>query len=601
MMPTLLKNILHTKLRYFYFFFTHLRYRIFIALVASVAVGLLDGFGLAMLLSLLQTIDGASQPNPDDLGNLRFLLDFLNSIGLELVLETVLIFMLAIFIFKGVAKYFYLTYMVNTRRFFVRKIRHETIEALSSLSYKYFVLSDAGRIQNTMGSEVSRVINSFNRYYATMQHMVLVSVYLLLTLTTNAMLGLFVIAGSVLTNFIYRGIYTKSKGLSKEISTSGHGFQRYLIEKVYAFKYLKAVGGLDRYATRLKEKADEVEVAGKKIGMLGAVMQSTREPIIILVVMTVIFIQYAVFSQSITTVILGLLFLYRALTSLMQVQSNWNGFLSNCGSIDNIIEFMQEAKTNQECYSPELFGDAIEQISLKDVGFAYDDSQILRSICLNIQKNQTIAFVGESGSGKTTLVNLIAGLVQPDSGQLLINGNSITNFDIRSYQKNIGYITQEPVVFSDNVFNNITFWDSKTPENLDRFWQALRKASIDDFVRNLPEVEETEMRNSGLQMSGGQKQRFSIARELYKEVDVLILDEATSALDTETERSIQESIDQLKGKFTILIVAHRLSTIRNADFVVLMKNGQIEQTGTFDELIETSPYFARMVELQSVS
>ncbi len=595
------RNLLHNKLRYFFFFFSHLRYRIFIALVFSIAVGMLDGFGLAMLLSLLQTIDGASQPNPEDLGNLRFLLDFLNGIGLQLVIETVLVFMLGIFVLKGVAKYFYLTYMVNTRRFFVRKMRHETIDALGSLNYKFFVLSDAGRIQNTMGSEVSRVINAFNRYFFAMQHLVLVAVYLLLTLATNALMGVFVIVGSLLTNLMYRSIYKKSKGLSKEISASGHGFQRYLIEKVYAFKYLKAVGGLDRYATRLKEKADEVEVASKSIGTLGAIMQSTREPIIIAVVIAVVMVQYVVFNQSIAVVVLSLLFLYRALTSLMQLQSSWNGFLSNCGSIDNMIDFMNEAKTNEEATLSNIFDEDVERITLQDISFAYSQEPILNSINLNIEKKRTIAFVGESGSGKTTLVNLIAGLVQPDSGKMLVNGKAISDFDIRSYQKNIGYITQEPVVFSDNVFNNITFWDKKTPENMERFWEALRKASIDDFVRSLPEVEETEMRNSGLQMSGGQKQRFSIARELYKEVDVLILDEATSALDTETERSIQESIDQLKGKFTILIVAHRLSTIRNADMVVLMNNGQIEQTGTFDELIEKSPYFARMVELQSVS
>ncbi|NVK52989.1 MAG: ATP-binding cassette domain-containing protein, partial [Flavobacteriaceae bacterium] len=159
-------------------------------------------------------------------------------------------------------------------------------------------------------------------------------------------------------------------------------------------------------------------------------------------------------------------------------------------------------------------------------------------------------------------------------------------------------ITQEPVIFNDNIFNNVTFWAEKSPENIQKFEEAIRLANIDSFVMSLPDKENTRLGDNGMLVSGGQKQRISIARELFKNVDVLILDEATSALDSETERSIKENIDNLKGKYTIIIVAHRLSTVKKADEILVLDSGNIVGQGTFDNLIEESKAFKRMVELQ---
>jgi subfamily B ATP-binding cassette protein MsbA len=211
-----------------------------------------------------------------------------------------------------------------------------------------------------------------------------------------------------------------------------------------------------------------------------------------------------------------------------------------------------------------------------------------------------LAFVGESGSGKTTLVNILAGLMPVDEGGMFIDGQKVSELDIRSYQSRIGYITQEPVIFSDTIFNNVTFWDEFSDQNYERFQYALKRASILDYVEKLPKTYNTMLGSNGVNLSGGQKQRISIARELYKNIDILIMDEATSALDTETESSIQENIDALKGEYTLLIVAHRLSTIKNADRIVLMKEGEIENIGNYADLVQNNKEFERMVKLQEL-
>src|SRR5690606_1881132 len=160
-------------------------------------------------------------------------------------------------------------------------------------------------------------------------------------------------------------------------------------------------------------------------------------------------------------------------------------------------------------------------------------------------RNETIALVGESGSGKTTLMNLITGLLHPTNGRIQVDGIDLTEYNLHSYRSRIGYITQEPVIFDDTVFNNVSLWAEPTENNRQLCWEALEKANINTVVKELPEELNTKLGMNGISLSGGQKQRISIARELYKNVGILIMDEATSSLDTETEKRIQQNIDQL--------------------------------------------------------
>src|SRR5690554_4105147 len=177
-----------------------------------------------------------------------------------------------------------------------------------------------------------------------------------------------------------------------------------------------------------------------------------------------------------------------------------------------------------------------------EVEFNYGSTRILDGITFTLYKNRTLALVGESGSGKTSLMNLMAGLALPDQGEITIDGQPIRDIDRRTFQRRLGYITQEPVIFSDTIFNNVTFWDQPSPENKARFFEALAKAAVYDFVMGLEKKEESPLGSNGIMVSGGQKQRISIARELYKEVDILLMDEATSALDSETERSEERRV-----------------------------------------------------------
>jgi len=295
----------------------------------------------------------------------------------------------------------------------------------------------------------------------------------------------------------------------------------------------------------------------------------------------------------------SLLFFYRALNYLISLQTSWQGFVAHYGGIVAAMELMDEFRSLKEPLGTNPSLEKISAIQIQDLNFSYKpEIPILKNVNLDIEPLKTIALVGGSGSGKTTMVNLIIGLLEPTSGKININSQDRNLIERSSYRRRFGYITQEPVIFNDDIFNNVTFWDEKTPENISRFNDAIRLANIETFVADLPLKESTKLGDNGMLVSGGQKQRISIARELYKNVDVLILDEATSALDSETERSIQENIDNLRGKYTIIIVAHRLSTVKKADQILVLEAGNIVGEGSFNSLVESSKLFKRMVELQ---
>lgn len=589
---------MNKHLQSFSYFYERLGHRIFIAMGLSICVGILDGFGLAMFLPLLQMVDESSSVDPEGLGGLGFLVEGMESIGLPLSLLSILAIMSLFFVLKGLVQYSSSLYAVNLRTYFVKKIRIFLSDALSKMSYKNFVLSDAGRIQNTMSGEVSRISLAYQSFFGAFQQIVMMTVYMVFAFFIDPEFAILICIGGALTNFIYKRLYSSTKSSSTKLTVGRNHYQGLILQFVSNFKYLKATGSISGYNRKLKDTINSIEESNRHIGKLGSIVTSIREPILILVVSSVMWIQVSLMNGSLGTILISLLFFYRALSAMILLQTHYNKFLEVSGSMDNMTNFEEELMKSQETTGKTSISKFNSCIDLSGVGFNYSGNEILQNINLTIKKNETIAFVGESGSGKTTLINLVSGLMPANEGAITVDGINMQDLNLSSYQNRIGYITQEPVVFNDTIFNNISFWAEPTKENLERFEWAVQKASIKTFIDELPEKEKTLLGSNGANISGGQKQRISIARELYKDVDILVLDEATSSLDSETEEIIQSGLDELKGEYTILIVAHRLSTIKNSDRIVVLNDGGVVDEGNFNDLLINSVRFQKLAGLK---
>lgn len=596
-----LKSLIKKYFSSFAYFYKYLRHRIFLMLLLSILIGLLDGLGLTMFLPLLQMADGSASAGGAGLGNLDFVVNGINALGIELNIKAALLFLFVFFVLKGIVVYIASVYKVKINQFFVSTLRINLTTLFTKYSFKAFVTADVGRIQNSFTAEIARISMAYSNYSECIQQIVMVLVYLGFVFMVDWKFALLVCAGGLVSNLFFRGLFKKTKVQSTALTKNNSNFHGFIIQYITNFKYLKATGFLPTYARKLISGIKQIEQNNTQIGILNAQITALREPFMIGIVCLVILIQVTYLDGNLGAIMVSLLFFYRALTALMAFQSKYNSFLSASGALENIRDFEDDLKAHAESVGKTNLTSFQHHIVLKDLDFGYDVSDgVLKQINLSIQKNETIAFVGESGSGKTTLVNLVSGLLKPNAGHVLIDGIGHEELNVTSFQSRIGYISQDPVMFNDTIFNNVTFWAAPTEANQSRFWESISKAALTDFIGTLPEQDQTLLGNNGINLSGGQKQRISIARELYKDIDILILDEATSALDSETEREIQENIDALKGTYTILIIAHRLATIKKADTIYLMDKGVILESGSFEQLLLSSDRFRRMVELQEI-
>ncbi|WP_018629509.1 ABC transporter ATP-binding protein [Niabella aurantiaca] len=590
-------NFKHNFLGYFRFYHSVLGNKVYLYLCLNVLMGLLDGIGLTLFIPLFTLLFSAGNEEALYTGKMHYLTDFFSAAGIPFTITSILILVILTFSVKGFVRFLQQRYLSRMRFLFIRKIRTALLQSLNDISYTGFLKLNAGKIQNTLTTEITGLFNTMTTYFNSMQHVGILATYYVLAFMANMQFAALVIISGALSNLIFKRLFSKTQKLSTHASKKGNDFNSYLIQSVTHFRYLKATNYFKRYMQKLKKVIEETEALHFKMGTFSALSEGIKEPVAIIAIGAVLCIQFYFFPESDkNTVLVSLLLFYRSLSQLSQLQTSWQFFAQNNGSIRSVTEIVRQVRQLKE-ETRTAPGDpvVISGIRLSDVSVTYGKRTILEGVNLQINRNQTIAFVGESGSGKTTLANVIIGLIPPTTGNVWIGATPINELDLNAYRDKIGYITQDPVVFSDTIFNNVTFFDPPTPDNRERFHKALYQASLADFVNALPDKENTQVGDNGIYISGGQKQRLSIARELYKEVSLLILDEATSALDSATENIIQASLERLHGHCTIIIIAHRLATIKRSDTIYLLKNRTLYEQGSFEELSCKSEVFKKMI------
>lgn len=380
------------------------------------------------------------------------------------------------------------------------------------------------------------------------------------------------------------------------------GMQLWLAQGLGASKEMKVLGREEYFIDRFRDNAVQASRYSRLRLTVSQAPQRLVETLVVVSVCGVLLVAQP--SAEASRELIPLLGIYamaamRFMPSASRMAMQVGNFRYGIASVDKIHETVRAATA--ACTLPRepakgLIGGIEREIVVEDVRYTYPGttSPVLDGVSLGIRRGEVVAFVGSSGAGKTTLADVMIGLLRPDSGQVFADGISILD-DLRGWQDRIGYIPQDVFLIDDILSRNVALGIPDEAVDADALAEAIAKAQLAPLVAALPDGLNTIVGERGARLSGGQRQRIGIARSLYHQSDLLVMDEATSALDPETEHAIANALHALRGDKTIIMIAHRLSTVKNCDRIYLLANGRVAAAGTFAELMRDSEEFRRMV------
>jgi subfamily B ATP-binding cassette protein MsbA len=568
--------------------------KVYYLLAMMLAVGLMEGIGISLFLPILQNGFGED-------GLSRAMKNAFDHLNLEYSFGYLLIIITAFFLAKAVILIGYSRYFgrISTSLIFV--LRRRLLEKALEADYLYLLKREAGYISNVMVREVERVVDALQKFSFVLNYAIYGLVYVALAFLVNAKVALTVTALGPLFALIMRRINTAINRASHDMSGSHGRYLSLLTQALGKIKYLKATlsgGPIRRIINGENRTLADLRFT---LYFMQALSKNILEPLVIIGIVGLIFYHVVLMKEPMAEIIFLVFLLLQVARQFMNVQTSYRKFLSSMGSIETFNGFLKELEENKEDLNEGGISPEFEDnISLKDVSLRFPNGKIaLEDINITIKPRSVVALVGHSGSGKSSIANMVAAILSPTSGRILMGGADYGRIDKKVLRRGLGYITQEDVIFNASVRENITLWDEHIDK--DRLKKVVRTAHIADFIEGLSKKEDELLGDNGLDISGGQRQRVTVARELYKDSKLLILDEATSSLDSKSEKTIYENLKELRGKKTMIVIAHRLSTIKNADYIYVMDSGRVVEEGTYDQLHKNNGEFNSMVREQALT
>ena len=494
-------------------------------------------------------------------------------------------------------------FMVPIRTGVLRDLRAQLYRKVVSLPIGFFTEERKGDVMSRMTNDVNEVEASImSTLDMLFKDPIMIIVYLVTLFTISWQLTLFVLLLLPIAGFLIGRIGRSLKRASTKGQEQNAEILTQIDETLGGLRVVKAFNAEGKLMQRFLNLINATRATFNRINRRYYLAHPVSEffgTALIAILLwfggTLILGEHS--SIDAATFIYYLVIFYSIINPAKDLSKATYSIRRGMASLERIDKILNTQSNIREIENPNKLTNFQSIIRYEGVSFSYQENRpVLQHINLDIHKGQTIALVGQSGSGKTTLADLLPRFYDPSVGRITIDGIDIRNvktFDLRAL---MGNVNQEAILFNDTFYNNITFGvESATMEEVR---QAARIANADDFIMATPDQYQTTIGDRGSRLSGGQRQRISIARAILKNPPILILDEATSALDTESEKLVQEALENLMKDRTTIVVAHRLSTIRNADLICVLHEGQIVERGTHDQLLALNGYYRRLIEMQ---
>lgn len=570
------------------------KYQIAVLVVLSFLGGVLEVVGVNAIIPIFSVIQGGE--TSDVLS--RATKGLFSYAGLPFTVKYLMSFMALMFISKAI--FFFISKQINIKiaADYEENTRSELFQAMVKSSWPRLSKQKVGYLDQILTTDVS--IGSALLVHVGGAALITTNliVYTLLALNVSFAIAVsaLVLGASVL--FIFKPLFYKNRMASEEMTQKYKDLAHDTNEVISGMKVIKSSNRENQVLNRARQYFSLMRALYTRVWFLRNITEASSQPLAAFFILGILAVFYKTSTLSFASFGVIIYAINRIFSNVQASQKEIHILSSAAPHVQSILVYKEQALRNEEGgggAAPFKFDSLLE---FKNVSFSYDGgARALSDISLSINHASLTGIIGPSGSGKSTLVDLLLRLQNPQKGSILIDGEDASQINLRDWRDNIAYVSQEVFLINDTINANIRFYNEELNEK--DIVEASKIANIYDFIKSLPEGFETVVGERGLRLSGGERQRIVLARALLRRPQILILDEATSALDNESEALIQKAIEGLKGRTTIIVIAHRLSTVANSDKLIVLEEGRIRETGTPQELLkDQQSYFFRTYNLR---
>ncbi len=567
------------------------RWHISALLLFSVLSPLLEGIGINMVIPIMSFFMGGSGVATDFVTKtIQGLFAFLH---IPFSFRYLLIFVFSLFVIRSISivVFGYIRGWISAD--FLSKESEDVMRRALLSSWPFLLKQKIGTMQNTLVRDVYQTGSLLGAMVQVIQSSSGFLMYLLVAINISPTMTFYALGGGAALLFILRPLLGRTRRIGQQTAGVEKQFAQFLSEHIIGMKSIKAAGA-ERAA--IKDGVAHIRLLRHlsiRQSLIGTVSTSFFQPFAIVLVVLLFLLTYRTPQFSIISFAASLYLIQKIFAYLESGQNAMQSVFGLLPYVKNIDTFKHNLNLHRESFEGTARFSFSRELAFKEVSFSYDGGKpVLDSINFSIRAGETVGLIGPSGAGKTSVADLLLRLFTPSSGEITLDGVPSGSIALDVWRKNIGYVSQDVFLLNDSIEENIRFYNrALTKEDIEN---AAKQANIYDFVMSLPEGFQTTTGDRGVMLSGGQRQRIALARALAGRPALLILDEATSALDHESERLIQESIRALHGNIAVLIIAHRLSTVDNADIIIVLDRGSVLEHGSPQKLLaDPNSYFAK--------
>ncbi|KKS26422.1 MAG: ABC transporter related protein [Parcubacteria group bacterium GW2011_GWC2_42_6] len=592
-----LKYKISTLLKLFKRGFGPYKWQILLITILGFVSSLLEGVGINALIPLFSFVTGRDDASNDKVS--QIIQAIFNGLHIDFGVKYLLIFISLLFVFKAI--FSLMTNLINAKinAGYEERMRSHLFGVTLKAGWPYLLGQRLGHLETVLMTNV-RTSATLLGYISTVISLATSLItYTIIALNISFNITLITLGCSVLLIIFFQPIVKRVRKISIEEEGINRRTAHHVNENILGMKTVKSMHVEEKVIAIAKDYFVRLKNIRIKTNLLLSLSGALIEPFSLIFICVIFAMTYKMPAFNLAALAAVVYLIKQIFSYAQQLQKYLMGINSAFPYLRKVLDYEKQALNNKEEIAGVKSFNFNKALEFKNVRFSYNENQdILAGMNFKITKGTTLGLIGPSGAGKTTIVDLILRLFAPTAGEILIDGGNIAEINLKEWRQNIGYVSQDIFLLNDTIANNIKFYNETISEAAIR--EAARLANIEDFINECPNKFETEIGERGVMLSAGQRQRIIIARILARQPKFLIFDEATSALDNESEAQIQKVLQNLRGKITVLIVAHRLSTVLDADQLLVLDNGIIAEQGRPRTLLEDkNSYFYKTYNIKN--